>query len=153
MRLTLVAALFLSPQALRRCPNGQPSSIGHADRRRQADGNSGQKGADFICSDAGYEVEQRSPGLRNRADKEFDQCIDAAQASNDAVGLVGYLYEQRSRLTGQPTPSEHACDGNARLGAPHLDAKGHYTVCPQDPDDHSYTLWMITQVLHTCRQR
>ena len=23
---------------------------------------------------------------------------------------------------------------------------GHYTVCPKDPDDHSYKFWIITQV-------
>jgi hypothetical protein len=105
-----------------------------------------RKAADYICSDAGYEVGQRSQGLPNRAHKEFNQCMGAAQASNDAIGLVGYLYEQRSHLTGRPMPSEYACNGNAQLGAPHPDAKGHYTVCPKDPSDHSYTFWMITQV-------
>ena len=68
------------------------------------------------------------------------------QASNDASGFVAYLYEQRSHLTGQPMPSEYACSAKPSLGAPHPDAEGHYTVCPKDPDDHSYKFWIITQV-------
>jgi hypothetical protein len=42
--------------------------------------------------------------------------------------------------------SKYACSGKPDLGAPHPDAKGHYTVCPKDPDDHSYKFWIITQV-------
>jgi len=149
MRLTrtiaVVAALFLSAQAFAaETAHLQVLDTRIADAKQAA--IAARKAADFICGDAGYEVGQRSLGLSNRADKEFNQCMDATQASNDAIGLVGYLYEQRSHLTGQPMPSEYACDGNARLGAPHPDAKGHYTVCPKDPDDHSYTFWMITQV-------
>lgn len=94
---------------------------------------------------AGFEMGQRDLGLRNSANKQFKQCMNASQASSDAIGFVGYLYEQRSRLTGQPLPSKYACNGKPRLGAPHPDPKGHYTVCPKDPDDHSYKFWIITQ--------
>ena len=89
---------------------------------------------------------QRDQGLPNNASKQFKQCTDAMEASNDAIGLVGYLYEQRSRLTGQPLPSEYACKGKPSLGAPHPDTNGHYIECPKDPDDHSYKFWIITQV-------
>ena len=99
-----------------------------------------------ICKNAGYAMGQREGGLPNNASEQFKQCMDALQASNDASGFVGYLYEQRSRLTGEPMPSEYACNGKSSLGAPHPDPKGHYTVCPKDPDDHSYKFWIITQV-------
>ncbi len=101
------------------------------------------KAAETICGNAGFAMGQRDQGLPNNASK---QCTDAMQASNDASGLVGYLYEQRSHLTGQPLPSEYACSGKPSLGAPHPDTNGHYTVCPKDPDDHSYKFWIITQV-------
>jgi hypothetical protein len=104
-----------------------------------------RKAADTICGNAGYAVGQRDLGLPNNADKQFKPCTDASQTSSDAIGLVGYLYEQRSHLTGQPMPSEYACNGKSSLGAPHQDPKGHYTVCPKDPDDHSYKFWIITQ--------
>ncbi len=104
------------------------------------------KAAETICGNAGFAMGQRDQGLPNNASKQFKQCTDAMQASNDASGLVGYLYEQRSHLTGQPLPSEYACSGKPSLGAPHPDTDGHYTVCPKDPDDHSYKFWIITQV-------
>jgi hypothetical protein len=102
--------------------------------------------AGTICYNAGYAMSQRSQGLPNNASEQFKQCMDATRASNDARGLVGYLHEQRSHLTGQPMPSRYACSGIPSLGAPHLDAEGHYTVCPKNPDDHSYKFWIITQV-------
>ena len=105
-----------------------------------------QKAAQTICYDAGYATGQRDQELPNNAGEQLKQCADAMQASTDAIGLVGYLYEQRSHLTGQPLPSKYACSGKPSLGAPHPDAKGHYTVCPKDPDDHSYKFWIITQV-------
>ena len=105
-----------------------------------------EKAANTICENAGYEIGQRSQGLVNNTSKQFEQCISAMQGTNDAIGLVGYLYEQRSHLTGEPLLGEHACNGKPDLGAPHPDANGHYTVCPNDPDDHSYKFWMITQV-------
>lgn len=105
-----------------------------------------QKAAETICNNAGYELSQRAQELPNNASEQFKKCTDATQASNDASGFVGYLYEQRSHLTGQPMPSEYACSGKPSLGAPHPDAEGHYTVCPKDPDDHSYKFWIITQV-------
>jgi hypothetical protein len=105
-----------------------------------------KKAADTICYNAGNEMGQRDLGLPNKASEQFKKCTDAMQASNDASGFVGYLYEQRSHLTGEPMPSEYACSGKPSLGAPHPDGKGHYTVCPKDPDDHSYKFWIITQV-------
>jgi hypothetical protein len=104
------------------------------------------KASETICYNAGYAMSQRAQGPPNNASEEFKKCTDAMQASNDASGFVGYLYEQRSLLTGQPIPSEYACNGKPSLGAPHPDAKGHYTVCQKDPDDHSYKFWIITQV-------
>ena len=104
------------------------------------------KAAETICYNAGYAMGQRDQGLPDNAGEQFKKCTDAMQASNDASGFVGYLYEQRSHLTGQPMPSEYACNGKPSLGAPHPDAKGNYTVCPKDPDDHSYKFWIITQV-------
>jgi hypothetical protein len=102
--------------------------------------------ASAICDNAGYAMGQRSQGLPNNAAEQFTKCTDAIQAQSDAIGFVGYLYEQRSHLIGQPMPNEYACNGKPSLGAPHPDAKGHYTVCPKDPDDHSYKFWIITQV-------
>lgn len=104
------------------------------------------KAAEAICGNAGYAMAQRGAELPNNAGEQFKQCTDAMQASNDASGLVGYLYEQRSHLTGEPMPGEYACSGKPSLGAPHPDANGHYTLCPKDPDDHSYKFWIITQV-------
>jgi hypothetical protein len=103
------------------------------------------KAAGTICDNAGYASGQRDLGLPNQADKQFKQCMEAMSASNDAIGFVGYLYEQRSKLTGEPIPREYACSGKPSLGVPHADAKGHYSVCPRDPDDHSYNFWIITQ--------
>src|SRR5262249_43657729 len=57
-----------------------------------------------ICYNAGYAMNQRDQGLPNNASEQFKQCMDAGQASNDAIGFVGYPYEQRSHLTGQPMP-------------------------------------------------
>lgn len=104
------------------------------------------KAADTICRNMGYETGQRELGLSNNAHETIGQCADAMQASNDSSGFVGFLYEQRSQLTGQPMPADYACSGKPNLGAPHPDAKGHYTVCPKDPDDHSYKYWIIVQV-------
>jgi hypothetical protein len=102
-----------------------------------------KKAAGTICYNAGYAMGQREQG---QGGEEFRKCMDAITAMNDASGLVGYLYEQRSHLTGQPMPSGYACSGKPSLGAPHPDAKRHYTVCPKDPDDYSYKFWIITQV-------
>lgn len=104
------------------------------------------KAAHVICGNAGFAMGQRTMGIPNNAHKQLSQCIDAMEAASDAIGRVGYLYEERSRLTGEPLPAKYACDGKPTLGAPHPDAKGHYAVCPKDPDDHSYKFWMITQV-------
>lgn len=149
MKLTravaVVAALLLAAQAHAAAKatslQGLATRIADAKQAMIAAG----KAAKAICDDAGYAMAQRNLGVPNRAHKEFNQCMNAMQASNDSIGLVGYLYEQRSHLTGQPMPAKWACHGKASLGAPHPDAKGHYTVCPKDPDDHSYTFWMITQ--------
>jgi hypothetical protein len=103
------------------------------------------KARDAICENAGYAMSQRDQGLPNNAGNQFKQCMDAGRASMDASGFVGYLYEQRSQLTGQPMPSEYACFSNPSV-APHPDAEGHYTVCPKGPNDHSYKFWIITQV-------
>ena len=84
-----------------------------------------QKAAETICYNAGQAMGQRDQGLPNNASEQFKKCTDTMQANNDAIGLVGYLYEQRSQLTGEPMPREWACGGNPTLGAPHLDAKGH----------------------------
>jgi hypothetical protein len=105
-----------------------------------------RKAAETICYNAGIAMSQRTQGLPNNAGEQFKKCTDAWQASSDASGFVGFLYEQRSHLTGQPIPIEYACSGKPSLGVPHPDAEGHYTVCPKDPDDHSYTFWIITQV-------
>jgi hypothetical protein len=105
-----------------------------------------QKAADTICHNAGYASGQRDLGLPSNASEQLKQCSDAMQASGDAIGFIGYLYEQRSHMTGQPMSAEYACSGKPSLGAPHPDAKGHYTVCPKDPDDHSYKFWIITSV-------
>jgi hypothetical protein len=104
------------------------------------------KAAKTMCFNAGYAIGQRDQGLPNNADRQFKDCSEATQASSDASGFVGYLYEQRSHLTGQPVPAGCACMGKPSLGVPHQDAKGHYTVCPKDPDDHSHKFWIITQV-------
>lgn len=104
------------------------------------------RAAQTICGNVGYAMGQQGLGLPNNAHETIGQCADAMQANSDASGFVGYLYEQRSQLTGQPLPSGYACNGKPSLGAPHPDAKGHYTVCPKDPDDHSYKFWIIVQV-------
>jgi hypothetical protein len=66
------------------------------------------KAAETICYNAGYAMSQRDQGLPNNAGEQSKKCTDAMQASNDASGFVGYLYERRSHLTGQPMPSEYA---------------------------------------------
>jgi len=99
-----------------------------------------KKAASTICYNAGIAIGQDNPQGQTK------KCLDAMQANNDAIGLVGLLYEQRSQLTGQTMPTEYACSSKPSLGAPHPDAEGHYTVCPKNPDDHSYTFWLITQV-------
>ena len=104
-----------------------------------------KEAAETICYNAGQAMGQRDQGLPNNA-SELKKCTGATRANNDAIGLIGYLYEQRSQLIGEPMPREWACSGKPELGAPHPDAKGHYTVCPKNPDDHSYTFWIITQV-------
>jgi hypothetical protein len=106
-----------------------------------------EKAAKTICYNSGYAMTQRDlQGLPNNAGEQIKKCTDAMQATNDASGFVGLLYEQRSHLTGQPIPSAYACSGKPSLGVPHPDAKGHYTVCPKDPDDHSHKFWIVTQV-------
>ena len=67
-----------------------------------------QKAAETICYNAGYELNQRAQELPNNASEKYKKCTDATQGSNDASGFVGYLYEQRSHLTGQAMPSEYA---------------------------------------------
>jgi hypothetical protein len=101
-----------------------------------------KEAAGTICYNAGYAMGQ----LPNNAGAELKKCNAAMQAQSDAIGLVGYLHEQRSQLTGQPIPWKYACSGKPSLGAPHPDAEGHYTVCPKDPDDYSHKFWIITQV-------
>jgi hypothetical protein len=103
------------------------------------------KAAATICGNAGYAMGQREQGLLTNAHQQISQCSEAMQANSDAIGFIGYLYEQRSQLTGQPLSAKYACSGKPSLGAPHPDPKGHYTVCPKDPDDHSYKFWIITQ--------
>jgi hypothetical protein len=115
-----------------------------ADAKRTA--AEAKKTADTICFDAGKEMGQRELGQPNDASEKFKKCTSAMQTSSDANGLIGVLYEQRSHLTGEPLAPEYACIGKPSLGAPHPDPNGHYTVCPKDPDDHSYKFWIITQV-------
>jgi hypothetical protein len=105
-----------------------------------------QKAADTICHNAGFANGQRELGLPSNASEQLKQCSEAVQANSDAIGFVGFLYEERSRLTGQSLSARYACSGKPSLGAPHPDAKGHYTVCPNDADNHSYKFWIITQV-------
>ena len=105
-----------------------------------------KKATDRICYSAGSKMSQSPLGSTNRSGAQLKDCINAAQTMNDAIGLVGYLYEERSRLTGQPVPSGYLCNGKPSLGVPHPDANGHFTVCPKDPGDHSYKFWIITQV-------
>jgi hypothetical protein len=124
--------------------NAQMPDSQIADAKRAA--TAALKAAETVCNNAGYEMAQRSQGLPNDAGDQFKKCTEATQASNDASGFVGLLYEQRSHLTGQPMPGEYACRGKPGLGAPHPDAEGHYTLCPKDPEDHSYKFWIITQV-------
>ena len=109
-------------------------------------GAAASKAADTICHNAGYAMGQREIGLPSNASEQLKQCSEAMQANSDAIGFIGFLYEQRSHLTGEPLSPGHACGGKPSLGAPHPDAKGHYTVCPKDPDDHSYKFWIITSV-------
>ena len=146
LQLAFVAALLVAPDAT---ANSDASHLQILDTRiadAKHAATAAGKAAETICGNAGFAMGQRDQGLPNNASKQFKQCTDAMQASNDASGLVGYLYEQRSHLTGQPLPSEYACSGKPSLGAPHPDTDGHYTVCPKDPDDHSYKFWIITQV-------
>jgi hypothetical protein len=115
LAITAMAALIVAPHA--NATDESPVQILDA---RIADAEhaatAALKAADTICENAGYAMTK--------------QCSDAIGASNDASGFVGYLYEQRSHLTGQPMPSEYACSGKPSLGAPHPDAEGHYSVCP-----------------------
>lgn len=144
--LVTIAILILASQVN---AANDPSSLQIIDARIADAKNAASaagKAADTICGNAGYEMGQREQGLVNNASTQFKQCMEAWQARSDASGFIGYLYEQRSHLTGLPLPNEYACAGKPSLGAPHQDAKGHYTVCPKDPDDHSYKFWMITQV-------
>lgn len=106
---------------------------------------SARKAQKTICYNAGFATGQRDRGLPNNASEQLRQCDEASRASNDAGGLVGDLYEQRSHLTGQPMPREYACRGKPSLGAPQKDRMGNYIVCPKNPDDHSYKFWIITQ--------
>ncbi len=150
MRMTravvLLASLMLAPLVNAAVDVG---AVGTLDARI-ADAKSAatavRKAADTICQNAGYASGQREQGLPSNASEQLKQCSDAMQASGDAIGFIGLLYEQRAHLTGQTMPGEYACNGKSSLGAPHPDAKGHYTVCPPDPDDHSYKFWIITQV-------
>jgi hypothetical protein len=149
MKLTLaaMAALIVAPHANAQTTDAsrvQTLDARIADAKNAA--TAASKARETICKNAGYAMGQRDQGLPNNAGDQFKQCMDALQATNDASGFVGYLYEQRSHLTGQPMPSEYACNAKPSLGAPHPDAEGHYTVCPKDPDDHSYKYWIITQV-------
>ena len=141
-----MAALILATQVN---AAADPSSVQTLDARitdaKQAAAAAG-KAAQTICGNAGYAIGQRDQGLPNNAHTQFKQCMEASRAINDASGFVGHLYELRSHLTGQPIPGEYACSGKPSLGVPHPDAMGHYTVCPKDPDDHSYKFWIITQV-------
>jgi hypothetical protein len=146
LQLAAVAALIVAPHANATTDTSRvqilDTQIADAKHAATTAGNATKT----ICKNAGYAMGQRDLGLSNNAGEQFKECTDAMQISNDAIGLVGYLYEQRSHLTGQPMPSEYACSGKASLGAPHPDAKGHYTMCPKDPDDHSYKFWIITQI-------
>jgi hypothetical protein len=150
MKLTLtvaaMAALIVAPlaNATTDASRVQILDAQIADAKQAA--TAAKKVAETICYNAGYAMSQRDQGLPNYAGAQFKKCTDAMQASNDASGFVGLLYEQRSHLTGQPIPNGYACSGKPSLGVPHPDAKGHYTVCPKDPDDHSYKFWIITQV-------
>jgi hypothetical protein len=105
-----------------------------------------RKAADTICHNAGYAMAQRKVGSPSNASEQLKECTDATQASMDAIGFIGFLYEQRSHLTGEPLSPGYACSGKPSLGVPHPDAKGHYSVCPKDPDDHSYKFWIIASV-------
>jgi hypothetical protein len=136
-----MAALVVAPHANADSPNAsrvQRLDAQIEDAKRAA--AKSKKAAGTICYNAGYAIAQ---GDRQG---QMKKCTDATRASSDASGFVGFLYEQRSHLTGQPVPREYACSGKPSLGVPHPDAEGHYTVCPKDPDDHSYTFWIITQV-------
>jgi hypothetical protein len=142
--VTAMAALIVAPHAnAADASRVQKLDAQIADAKQAA--TAAKEATEAICYNAGKEMGQRTLRLPNNASEQFKNCMDASQAMNDASGLVGYLYEQRSRLTGEPMPSYYACSGKPSLGAPHPDAKGHYTVCPKDPDDHSYTFWIITQ--------
>lgn len=141
-----MAALIVAPYANAAADTGRVQILDAqiADAKQAV--TAAKKAADTICYNAGQAMGERTLGLPNNAGEQFKKCTDAMQASGDAIGFVGLLYEQRSQLTGQPMPSEYACSGKPSLGAPHPDAKGHYTVCPKDADDHSYKFWFITQV-------
>lgn len=141
-----MATLFLAAHAIAATDVGSLQALDARIAGAKQTETAANKAANTICGNAGYTMGQRDLGLPNNAHGQFTQCMDAMQASNDAIGFVGYLYEQRSRLTGQPMPGWYACGGKPNLGAPHPDAKGHYTVCPKNPDDHSYKFWIITQV-------
>jgi len=143
--VTAMAALIVAPHAnATDASRVQKLDVQIADAKQAA--TAAQKAAETICYNAGKARGQRDQGLPNNASEQFKNCVDATQATNDASGFVGFLYEQRSQLTGEPMPGEYACGGKPSLGSPHPDANGHYTVCPKNPDDHSYTFWIITQV-------
>jgi hypothetical protein len=141
-----MAALVVAPQANAATDESRLQKLDAQIAEAKLARDAAQKAAGTICYNAGYEMGQRNLGLPNNASEQFKKCTDAQQASNDAIGFIGYLYEQRSHLTGQPMPREYACGGKPELGGPHPDANGHYTVCPKDLDDHSYKFWIITQV-------
>lgn len=69
--------------------------------------------AETICHYAVQASGQRDLGLPANAGEQLKQCGDAMQASGDAIG---FLYEQRSHLTGEPVSAEYACGGRPSLG-------------------------------------
>jgi hypothetical protein len=138
--LAAMAALIVAPHANAATDTNRVQRLDAQIEDAKRAAAASQKAAETICRNAGIEIGQGNP------QGQFKKCTDAMRANSDATGLVGLLYEQRSQLTGQPMPTEYACSSKPNLGAPHPDAEGHYTVCPKNPDDHSYTFWIITQV-------
>jgi hypothetical protein len=137
MRLTnavaAMAALIVAPCANAATDESRVQALDAQIAEARQAATAAQKAAETICHDAGHEMGQRAQGLPNNAGEQFSKCMNAMQSSNDAIGLVGFLHEQRSRLTGQPMSGEYACGGKPSLGAPHPNAEGHYRVCPTDP--------------------
>jgi hypothetical protein len=144
--VALMATLILAPLALAATDVSTVEVLDARIADAKLAAIAARRSADTICRNAGYASGQRELGLPSNASEQLKQCSNAMQAGGDAIGFIGYLYEQRAQLTGKPMPGEYACAGKPSLGAPHPDAKGHYTVCPKDPDDHSYKFWIITQV-------